>query len=81
MAISIDILEATLTPEKKMRIMYKANLNYERFTRYFNDLLRKGFIDKTNDAEGKTCYKITERGRTLLATLKKGQELFNSKYN
>ena len=34
-AITIDILEATLTPQKKMRVMYKANLNYERFNKYF----------------------------------------------
>ena len=45
--ITIDILEATLAPQKKMRIMYSANLNYARFNKYFSDFLNKGFIEKT----------------------------------
>ena len=77
-AITVDILEATLTPEKKMRIMYKANLNFERFHRYFGELRRKGFIDEANDSVGKPLYKISERGKVLLATLKKAQDLFAS---
>jgi predicted transcriptional regulator len=77
-AITIDILEATLAPEKKMRIMYKANLNFDRFNKYFYDLLKKGFIEETNNPDGKRSYKISERGKTLLAVLRKGQELFSS---
>jgi predicted transcriptional regulator len=77
-AISIDILEATLTPEKKMRIMYRANLNFDRFNRYFYDLLNKGFIEKANDPDGMSSYKISERGKTLLAALRKAQELASS---
>lgn len=73
--ITIDVLEATLHPERKMRIMYRANLNFERFNRYFYDLLEKGFIEKVNDPNGKPLYKISERGKTLLAALKKAQEL------
>jgi len=73
--ITIDILEATLTPQKKMRIMYRANLNYARFNKYFLDFLAKGFIEKTFDSEGKTCYHISLRGKTLLAVLKKANEL------
>ena len=73
--ITIDILEATLTPHKKMRIMYRANLNYARFNKYFLDFLAKGFIEQTFDSEGKTCYRISQRGKTLLAVLKKANEL------
>ena len=73
--ITIDILEATLTPQKKMRIMYRANLNYNRFNKYFYDFLEKGFIEKIFDSEGKTCYRISQRGKTLLAVLKKANEL------
>ena len=76
-AITVDILEATLTPEKKTRIMYKANLNYDRFNKYFVDFLRKGFIFKTDNYEGNTTYKISERGRTFLAVLRKAEELAN----
>ena len=73
--ITIDILEATLAPQKKMRIMYKANLNYARFNKYFDDFLKKGFIEKTTDSDGKMCYRISQRGKTLLAALKKANEL------
>jgi len=73
--ITIDILEATLTPQKKMRIMYRANLNYARFNKYFLDFLAKGFIEQTFNSEGKTCYRISQRGKTLLEVLKKANEL------
>ncbi len=73
--ITIDILEATLTPQKKMRIMYRANLNYARFNKYFFDFLSKGFIEQTFDSDGKKCYHISQRGKTLLAVLKKANEL------
>ena len=74
-AITVDILEATLTPQKKTRIMYTANLNYNRFNRYFVDFVRKGFIVEADDSDGKPEYKISERGRTFLAALRKAQDL------
>lgn len=58
-----------------MRIMYGANLNFERFNKYFYDLLRKGFIEEMDNGNGRSLYKITERGKTLLTVLKKAQEL------
>ena len=73
--ITLDILEATLTPSNKMRVMYKSNLNFERFNRYFYDLLRKGFIEEKNGSNGRLVYKTTERGRTLLEVLRKAQDL------
>lgn len=77
-SITADILEAVSQPAKKMRIMYKTNLNFCRFNKHFGDLLEKGFIEKTVDPDGKPVYKISERGRTLLAALKKVQEVFSS---
>ena len=77
-AITVDILEATLTPSNKMRVMYRANLNFERFNRYFYDLLRKGFIEEKDGSDGRLVYKTTERGKTLLAVIKKAQELIGS---
>jgi len=76
--IVIDILEVTLTPSNKMKVMYKANLNFERFTKYFYDLLKKGFIEEINDSNGRTMYQATERGKTLLEVLKRAQELVSS---
>jgi len=61
-----------------MRIMYRSNLNFERFNRYFYDLLRKGFIEEMKDSNGRSAYKTTERGRTLLEVLRKAQELVSS---
>lgn len=71
----MDILEATLTPQKKMRIMYRSNLNYTRFNKYFSDCLTKGFIEAKEDPDGKVFYHISQRGKTLLEVLRKAQEL------
>ena len=73
--IAVEILEATLTPQKKTRIMYKANLNYERFKKYFCDFVRKGFIVEVDDNDGNSSYMISERGRIFLAALMKAQDL------
>jgi predicted transcriptional regulator len=73
--ITIDILEATLTPQKKMKIMYIANLNYIRFNRYLQDFLTKGFIEAAKDKEGNGCYRITQKGKILLSVLKKANAL------
>jgi predicted transcriptional regulator len=73
--ITIDILEAALKPQKKMRIMYQANLNYVRFNRYLSDFLSKGFIEVIKDGAGNNCYRITQKGKVLLLVLKKANEL------
>jgi predicted transcriptional regulator len=77
-SITAELLEAVLQPERKMRVMYRANLNYARFRRHFTELVEKGFIEKIADSEGKPMYKISERGRTLLAALKKVKEISSS---
>lgn len=59
-----------------MKVMYKANLNFERFNKYFGDLLRKGLIEEMDGANSRRVYKTTERGRTLLEALRKAQSLF-----
>ena len=77
-AITIDILQVTVAPSNKMRIMYKSNLNFERFNKYFYDLVRKGFIEETNGSNGRSVYKITERGRSLLEVLTAAQDMVAS---
>jgi len=74
----MDILEASLTPQNKNRVMYKSNLNFEQFNKYSSDLLRKGFIEKMNDSDGRTVYKTTEPGRALLEAFLKTQEIVSS---
>jgi predicted transcriptional regulator len=79
--ITAEILEVTLSPSNKMRIMYGSNLNFERFNRYFYDLLRKGFIEEVNSSDSYDKYRITERGRTLLEVLRKAEALlFSEEY-
>ena len=73
--ITIDILEAASKPQNKMRIMYRANLNYVRFSRYLTDFLNKGFIEAIKDADGKRFYRITKQGKALLDVLRKANEL------
>jgi predicted transcriptional regulator len=76
--ITIEILEVTLHPANKMKVMYQSNLNFERFNRYFYDLLKKGFIEEVDNNEGRDKYKITKKGRTLLDVLKKAEDLLFS---
>jgi len=61
-----------------MRIMYKSNLNFERFNKYFGDMLGKGFIKEVNGANGRSLYKMTERGKDLLEVLQSAIELVSS---
>ena len=77
-SIVVDILEVTTTPSNKMRIMYKSNLNFERFSRYFDDMLRKGFVEEMNGKNGRSSYKTTERGRILLKALQDAIDLMAS---
>ena len=76
--IIIDILEASLTLKKKMRIMYKANLNYEQFTRHFMELRQKGFIEEMDGSDGKPSYRISDKGRTLLGAHREAEDIFHS---
>lgn len=77
-SIIVDILQVTSTPSNKMRIMYKSNLNFERFNKYFGDMLRKGFIKEMNGANGRSLYATTERGKDLLGVLQSAIELVSS---
>jgi len=74
--ITTDILEAALTPSSKTRIMYRANLNFARFHKYFDYLLERGFIEEQNGSNGRVVYQATERGRTLCEVIRLAQELF-----
>jgi predicted transcriptional regulator len=78
-SIIVDILQVTLTASNKTRVMYRSNLNFERFNRYFHALLRKGFIEEQNGSNGRLVYKTTEHGRTLLEVLQMAQDLVLAK--
>lgn len=74
----MDILDASRTPIGKTRIMYKSNLNFARFHKYFDDLVEKGFVEEMNNSNGRAVYKTTERGRELMEVLKLARDLLYS---
>jgi predicted transcriptional regulator len=74
LTISIGILQATLTPHNKMRLMHTTNLNYVRINKYLDHFLKKGFIETTKNPEGNLCYHISPKGKALLAVLKEANE-------
>ena len=67
-------LRGDLGSSENMRIMYKANLNFARFNKYFSDFLKRA-LSRDTGSDGKVCYRISQRGKTLLTTLKKASEL------
>lgn len=75
--IIIDILEEALEGANKTRIMYRANLNFLRFDRYFGELSEKGLIEVVDDPDRSVIYKTTERGRELLKVLREAEKLLS----
>mgnify|MGYP006267480017 FL=1 len=72
--VIMDILVEASQGANKTRIMYRANLNFLRFERYFSELLDKGLIAEVNNpTSGKVIYETTEEGKVLLEVLKKAK--------
>lgn len=62
LAILVDILEVIAEGETKpTRIMYGANLSYDRLQKYLDYLIRMGLINEIKDNE-EVRYRITEKG-------------------
>ena len=73
-----DILTEALNGANKTRIMYRANLNFVRFKRYFSELRDKGLIGEVdNPSSGGVVYKTTEEGKALLEVLKKAKRFIS----
>lgn len=53
--------------------MYRANLNFGTFDKYFRELLDKGLVEEviSLNANGCPVYKATERAKALLKELDK----------
>lgn len=58
----------------KTRIIYRANLNFLRFNRYFSELVEKGLIVGVDNPGGGVVYQTTEKGKALLEVLKKAEQ-------
>ena len=58
--------------------MYKSNLNYTRFQKYFNSFLEKGLLQEVEKNDGRTMlYLTSKRGKTLLKALKEAESIFS----
>ena len=76
--VIIDILTEASGGANKTRIMYRANLNFFRFNKYFSELPNKGLIAKVNNPHsGRFVYKTMEEGKTLLEVLKKAERFIS----
>ncbi len=56
------------------KIMYLANLSYERLQRYLNDMMSMGLIEEEIGYEGDreaVYYKLTDKGLKLLLEVEK----------
>jgi predicted transcriptional regulator len=73
-----DILTEALNGASKTRIMYRANLNFLRFKRYFSELEGKGLITVTSNPGRGMVYRTTEKGKALLEILKKAEQIISS---
>lgn len=76
--VIIDILSEAMKGANKTRIIYRANLNFLRFERYFGELLSRGLIvvvDNPGVHSGGVVYLTTEKGRELIVILRKAQDI------
>jgi len=75
--IMMDILDQALNGANKTKIMYRANLNFSRFERYFRELSKKGLIEVVDDPDASVVYRTTERGKELLRVLMEAEKLLS----
>jgi len=72
----MDILDEAFRGVNKTKIVYRANLNFMRFEKYFHEFMEKGLIEVAENPDNNTTlYKTTEKGKELLELLKEVQKL------
>jgi len=71
-----DILREARKSTNKTRIMYRSNLNFVCFNRYFEELIKKGLIvEVKSNPDGVKIYKTSEKGLQLLEVLERAGDL------
>lgn len=73
--IFADILRAIAGEQesKPTHILYKANLSYDRLTKYLGMLESNGLVVRNSEGD-KTSYSITTKGRYFLQEFRKVEE-------
>ncbi|MCJ7570795.1 MAG: winged helix-turn-helix domain-containing protein [Candidatus Thermoplasmatota archaeon] len=64
--IIAQILYSAEKETKKTQLLYKANISYKHFTKYFNFLLEKEFIKIKKQNNTTKIYQTTEKGEHFL---------------
>lgn len=73
--IFADILRA-VAEEKETRpthVLYKANLSYDRMTKYLSMLEENGLVERNSEGD-RTYYTITDKGRYFLQEFRRVEE-------
>ncbi len=64
--IIAQILYSAEKEAKKTQLLYKANICYTHFTKYFNFLIEKEFIKIKDQNHAGKIYQTTEKGEHFL---------------
>ncbi len=68
--ILVDMLRAIQNAEGEgvgpTKILYGANLSYDRLMQYIDELLEKGLISVKKNKDGSQVYILTDKGREFL---------------
>jgi predicted transcriptional regulator len=75
--VAADILAEALNGANKTRIMYRANLNFRRFDKYFSELMEKGLIVQENTSDGRVTYRTTDKGKRFLKNISSAEEIIS----
>lgn len=81
--IIADILVAAGDGDTKTGIMYRSNLNFARFERYFGELVDVGLIEVVDGIIGKrrAVYKASKKAVRLLSDLKRVDDSIKKQVN
>jgi len=69
--IIAQILFSAKNKVKKTHLLYSTNISYSNFTKYFDFLIDKGFIEAKDGNPGGKVYQTTEKGQQLLESINK----------
>lgn len=64
--IIANILTSAMVDVKKTQLLYKTNISYTHFIRYFNFLIDKQFIEIKNGNPSGKLYHTTKKGEVFL---------------
>ena len=75
--IIVSILNEASDGSNKMKMMYRANLNFVTFRKYFSELSDKGLIIEIENPNGGAIYKTSKEGKMVLKMLQKVDEIIS----